>query len=89
MKAAILNWIESWKGKGYPDGIPDEAPRILEKTCRAPSYRMICIAIMKNDTTLQTLGFSRPACGLYDIIKRHELMARGNAVRDLQGEFEL
>jgi hypothetical protein len=32
---------------------------------------------MKNDVTLKTLGFGRPACPLYSALKRQELIARG------------
>jgi len=69
-------WIRAWEKKGYPDGIPDEAPITLETLGKVPSYRLVCIAIMKNDHALQALGFSRPQCQLYNEIKRSEIAAR-------------
>ena len=75
----ICWWIRSWERRGYPDGIPDEAPPILEELGRVPSYRLICMAIMKNDHTLALLGFSRPKCELYNQLKREEILSRNRA----------
>ncbi len=77
MKAKILDWIRRWESKGYSDGIPDEACPYLELAGKAPSYRRVCIAIMRNDYSLETLGLSRDPCEVYNIIKRMELMASG------------
>jgi len=63
--------------KGYPEGIPDEAPLELEKNLLVPSYRMICRALLKNDMQLKTLGFERVPCEIYNKIKRQELKERG------------
>jgi len=73
----ILKYVQQWKRRGYANGIPDVAPRRLEASCRAPSYRAICRAIMKNDVSMCSLGFSRPSSGWYDVIKKDELMRRG------------
>lgn len=77
MKAKIKDWIEKWKGRGYSDGIPEEAPHRLEAHGKAPSYRMVCIAIMKNDRALETLGYSRIKCPAYMDIKKEELKRNG------------
>ena len=77
LKSKVGLYILSWRKRGYPDVIPDEAPIRLEQSGRVPSYRMICIAIMKNDLNLQYLGFSRPPCELYNELKRQELIAKG------------
>lgn len=84
-----MSWIEKWEARGYSDGIPDEAPPRLEALCKAPSYRMICMAIMKNDYPLETLGYSRKKCDAYMAIKRQELIARGKIETsdDIQGEL--
>ena len=50
----------------------------------APSYQAICIAILKNDHALQTLGFSAPTSMFYGALKRKELQAR-----DDNPQFEL
>jgi len=76
----IAYWVQSWKRKGYPEDIPDEAPTLLEDSGRVPSYRMIVKAILKNDKTLQTLGYGRSSCELYMLIKREELQAKGKRV---------
>lgn len=77
MNARIRAYIRKWEGRGYPGGIPDEAPPLLEKLNKVPSYRVICMAIMKNDVALLTLGYSREPCQAYTELKRIELMQRG------------
>lgn len=77
MKHKILAWVKKWESRGYSNGIPDEAHIHLEAAGRVPSYRMICLAIMKNDVTLESLGYTRPHCPAYMEIKRIELTVRG------------
>jgi len=43
---------------------------------KAPSYRAICRAILKNDLQLTSLGFSKDGCESYDILKKIEIEAR-------------
>lgn len=76
VKAKILSWISKWEKRGYPAGIPDEAPANLEEMNKVPSYRMICLALMKNDVALETLGFTREPCEAYNLIKRQEIALR-------------
>ena len=76
MKEKIEQYIKTWEGRCYSNGIPDEVPSRLTELNKAPSYRQIAIAIMKNDNHLETLGFSRPKCLAYDNIKRAELIQR-------------
>lgn len=76
MKEKILAWLEKWKNQGYKDGIPDEVDAKLEALGKVPSYRMVCKAILKNDVSLSSLGYSRQACDSYVILKRIELAAR-------------
>ena len=89
MKNKILNYIQDWIKKCYSDGIPDEAPIRLEKLNKVPSYRRICIAIMKNDTQLETLGFTRIKSNVYHEIKRAELIERGVIKKDNQLKLKL
>ena len=84
MRNKISSYIKSWKRRGYPDDIPDEAPRRLEESFRVPSYRMLCIAIMKNDRHLLILGYSRPPCSIYNEIKRKELTEKGKIIPNPQ-----
>ena len=76
MKGKILAYIRKWEKRGYPDGIPDEAPPELEVLGKVPSYRLICRAILTNDRQLETLGYSRQKCEAYMAIKRAEIEAR-------------
>lgn len=77
LRNKILRYIETWEARGYPNGIPDEAPPALETNGRVPSYRLICKAIMSNDVALTTLGYQREPCSAYMALKRIELRARG------------
>lgn len=72
-KENIRNYVKKWQGKGYEKGIPDEAPIQLERQGLVPSYRIICIAIMKNPNNLEVLGFTRKKCQYYSHFKRIEL----------------
>lgn len=76
MEEKIRKYIHSWRQKGYNESIPDEVPIGLEKRNLAPSYRAICIAIMKNDYQLEYLGFKRQPCKAYQEIKRQEIELR-------------
>lgn len=76
-KRRIESYIEQWKKRGYPDGIPDEAPSRLEDLNKVASYRMICLTIMRNDFQCETLGFSRRPCEMYMALKKIEIEARG------------
>ncbi len=84
MKEKILAYIEKWERQGYSDGIPDEAPERLHQLGKVPSYKAICLAIIKNDHSLQTLGYSRIKSPVYSEIKRHELICRGVIKPDFQ-----
>ena len=83
-KEKIRNYVYEWEKKGYVKGIPDEAPFELEKRGLAPSYRMICIAIMKNPNNLEILGFQREKCNIYQEIKREEIYNRKTKYKQLK-----
>ena len=76
MQIKIRQYISKWEKQGYPDGIPDEAPSRLEQLGKVPSYKMICRAILRNDLTLSTLGFTKPKSEVYSMYKRIELAER-------------
>jgi len=76
MKDKIKKYITKWKSS-YHNGIPDEAPTRLEDLGKAPSYRLICKTILKNDFQCETLGFNRPKTLIYDNIKKTELKEKG------------
>lgn len=76
MKAKIKNYISDWEKKCYTNGIPEEAPLRLEQLNKVPSYKSIVRAIIKNDVTLKTLGFTEKKCKKYHELKRIELNSR-------------
>lgn len=48
-----------WSERGYPNGIPDEAPYDVEAARKAPSWRRFCKALLRNDYWCKGLGFSQ------------------------------
>lgn len=81
MKRKIQNYVNQWEQQCYSNGVPDEAPKELEKRDLVPSYRRICIAIMKNDNNLKSLGFSSNKSVYYDNIKYNELLLRNKQMQ--------
>ena len=81
IRKKVGSYVSKWASRGYPDGIPDEAPAKLEDLGKIPSYRMICKALLKNETNLESLGFARQQCELYGELKRIELQQRGENVK--------
>lgn len=77
MRQKIDEYVAGWITRGYPEGIPDEADPVLESMNKAPSFRAICKAIMKNDVALLSLGYTREPCDAYMALKRAELITRG------------
>jgi predicted phosphoadenosine phosphosulfate sulfurtransferase len=62
-------------GRGYVDGIPDFAPRVLEKKQWAPSWRRLCKVLLRNDWWCKGLGLTQPksaAYGRYLELKRQQ-----------------
>jgi predicted phosphoadenosine phosphosulfate sulfurtransferase len=47
-----------WEHRGFPSGIPDEADPKLEAARRAPSWRRVCKALLRNDYWCKGLSFS-------------------------------
>jgi predicted phosphoadenosine phosphosulfate sulfurtransferase len=70
----ILLFRRWWMERGYPDGIPDEAPYDIEAARKAPSWRRICKALLRNDYWFKGMGFSQhksTAYGRYlDLMRR-------------------
>lgn len=80
-KERIRNYIENWEQKCYKKGIPDSAPIELENNLLVPSYRLIAIAILKNDYSLKTLGFTPKRSKYYDVYKKIELFNNGITIQ--------
>jgi predicted phosphoadenosine phosphosulfate sulfurtransferase len=58
----FIGW---WKKRGYVDGIPDEAPVVLENKKLAPSYRRMCKVLLRNDHWCKSLNFTQPRSAVY------------------------
>lgn len=58
-------FLRGWKGRGYVDGIPDEAPKILEDKHWAPSWRRMCKVLLRNDWWCKGLGLQQPKSKAY------------------------
>jgi len=81
MKEKIEKYIKTWEDRCYSTGIPDEAPQ--EITHKVSDYKKICIAILKNDKALKTLGFEPKKTLIYSEFKRIEIEDR-NKVKQLK-----
>src|SRR6187549_2368876 len=69
MREQIENYIRLWERRCYSSGLPDEVPNEIDDL--VPSYKRICIAIMKGD--LEYIGISRPVSQYYGMLKCIEL----------------
>tara|TARA_R110001599_G_scaffold258685_2_gene458927 strand:+ start:491 stop:760 length:270 start_codon:yes stop_codon:yes gene_type:complete len=87
MKKKIEKYIADWERKCYFDGIPDEVPARLTQLNKVPSYKQICAAILKNDTSLKTLGFQPKKSKYYSEFKRIEIDARPSKYKQLRFNF--
>lgn len=63
-------FIKWWEKRGYPEGIPDEAPYELEAERLVPSYRRICKCLLRNDWWCKGLSFSQPLSEAYKKFKK-------------------
>jgi predicted phosphoadenosine phosphosulfate sulfurtransferase len=86
MKEKIQDYVALWESRCYFKGIPDEAPHELEVRNKVPSYKRICFAILKNDHSLKTLGFTPKKSKYYDAYKKIELAER-NPIKQLKLEL--
>lgn len=58
-------WLKGWHDRGYRTGIPDFAPRELEKKYWVPSWRRICKVLLRNDWWCKGLGMQQPKSDAY------------------------
>ena len=80
-------FIKGWKGRGYSDGIPDEAPKILEDKQWAPSWRRMCKVLLRNDHWCKGLGLTQPksdAYGRYLDIKKKEKLNKDKQQKEVK-----
>jgi len=74
-----------WEKRCYRNGIPDEAP--FELKDKVPSYKNICMALLKNDFNLVSLGYSPKITKYYSILKRIEIDQRKYVGKQLKLNF--
>lgn len=82
----FLGW---WKQRGYPDGIPDEAPSALEAGKIAPSWRRLCKVLLRNDYWCKGLAFTQPksaAYGRYLEMKNSKTLLKAPTVAEVECE---
>jgi predicted phosphoadenosine phosphosulfate sulfurtransferase len=82
----VSDYIKTWRERCYKEDIPDEVPAKIAASMRAPSYRAIAVAILKNDHTLSTLGFSRKETELSETLMA-EKKRKENSQTDFWGMF--
>jgi predicted phosphoadenosine phosphosulfate sulfurtransferase len=66
----ILTWTKWWADRGYPDGIPDEAPYELEAKRLTPSWRRVCKTLLRNDYWCKGLGYTQHKSGAYQAYQK-------------------
>jgi predicted phosphoadenosine phosphosulfate sulfurtransferase len=77
------SWLKGWHDRGYRNGIPDVAPRELEKKYWAPSWRRIAKCLLRNDWWTKGLGMQQPKSAAYErymAIKREKKAASSSEV---------
>jgi len=62
----VFTFFTWWNDRGYQDGIPDEAPLLLENQKLAPSYRRVCKSLLRNDYWCKGLGFTQHKTEAYE-----------------------
>jgi len=70
----IAVFVKWWMARGYPEGIPDEAPYELETKKDVPSWRRVCKSLLRNDYWCKGLSFTQHKSEAYtkylDLMKR-------------------
>lgn len=68
-----LNW---YRKRGYPDGIPDFAEPKMESNGHSPSWRRLCRTLLRNDYYCKGIGFSVTKSSAYqkylDLMKKRK-----------------
>lgn len=62
----IILFCRWWEERGYPEGIPDDAPYDLEAKRKAPSWRRICKSLLRNDYWCKGIGYCQHRSESYE-----------------------
>jgi predicted phosphoadenosine phosphosulfate sulfurtransferase len=81
MKTEINQYIKTWEQKCYFNGIPDEVPIRIDQLNKAPSYKRIAMAILKND--LELIGIAPKKSIYYSMLKKIEIDKRETKSKQL------
>lgn len=65
-KSKIAVYINWFKKRGYPDGIPQESPWELESINKAPAWRRVVRSLLRNDYWCRGMGFSPTKTSAYE-----------------------
>lgn len=55
-----------WMDRGYPEGIPDEAPYELEAARKVPSWRRVAKSLLRNDYWCKGMSFTQHRSAAYE-----------------------
>jgi predicted phosphoadenosine phosphosulfate sulfurtransferase len=59
-----------WEKRCYQGGIPQEVPPNIAKTHRAPSYKALALAILKNDFNFYSIGFPQRESEIVNLLTK-------------------
>ena len=79
MREKITGYIKTWEDRCYSNGLPDEVPRRLMELKKAPSYKQICLCILRND--LKPLGIIPKVSQHYHTLKKIELGVKDHQLK--------
>lgn len=82
----VAEYVQQWEERCYKNGIPDEAP--IEIADKVPSYKRIALALLKNDLQLTSLGYEPKKSKYYSVLKKIEIDARPNTVKQFEFDFK-
>jgi predicted phosphoadenosine phosphosulfate sulfurtransferase len=57
----VSAYIKTWQGRCYSGGIPEEVPKKVADSLRAPSWKAVALCLLQNDLRLYGLGYAAPA----------------------------
>lgn len=57
----MREYRQQWRRRCYLDELPEEVPKKVAASGRAPSWKAVAVALLQNDLHLHQLGFARPA----------------------------
>lgn len=65
-KNKIAKYLQWYKDRGYPEGIPDSGDYRLEQLGKIPAWRQIAKTLLRNDYWCRGIGFSITKSSNYD-----------------------